>query len=338
MASFSPLCVRSPSPIVYIVEQFVEPLKAQDPLKGRASLTDYPAEVVAAFSDTFRTRVEQITIGDKATPRRKWNQRLFEVKRVRSIEQVPSVPRSGDIVLAFLYAPEKYFKDSSVSDQNEPDAVRALDEQWISAAWRVVYEWFHTKLVQKWESRLTSPKPPKGDSEIQPGNAGVSGVEYRGPFEAMLKAPGSQRVKVIYRRRVGLIDAGGVAGDALPVWSGRERVAMLKMLCDSADTPRLGPAAVNNVATKNLGGAAPKYLRALGWGLAYNLLHEFWHAARADGGHPLGTDGNLMIEQKPRATREGIVFDPSSIAAIQDHYIKTWCSDIVSKVSDIGTL
>jgi hypothetical protein len=324
--AFSPECINAVKPVVYIVERFWEPPNPQTPL----GLRSYPPEVVESFLATMRANLALINIGTSKTPREKWSVPLFQLRTVATIEDVPKLPPGGDVVLGFMHFPDLY--QLAVDPGRPPETIDSLPAEKLSASMDRLVQRFYDAMTAKWE-KLVTELLSKRQRAAPSGTVGTSYIK-RHDYKVHLKAGGKEK-KVVYTQRYGLIDVAHPAVDSLSVWSeGSQRAAMLSALFN-ADL-RLGPAVVAKVGKADAGG--PAYLRAVGRGLAYNLLHEFWHAARGSGDHPLGEQGNTMIEQQPSPTKEGLKLDPLSIAAIQDHYEATWGRDIAEKKVELGAL
>lgn len=314
--AFSPDCINAVKPVVYVVERFWE--------KTPLGLRNFPPEVVETFLDTVRANLALINIGTSKTPRDKWNVPLFTLKTVATIQEVPKLPPGGDVVLGFSHFPDSYYK-SRMDPALAPLVFGTLADSMARLAQR-----FYEAILVKWEKVVADLPSEREKPEAAP-DLGIS-LYYPIDREVNLKAGGKK--KVVNRTRLGLIDIGAPIAGALDVWPVNRIGSKLDKLLEA--NPRLGPAVVAEQGKAAATG--PAYLRAVGRGLAYNLLHEFWHAARGSADHFLGKNDHDLIESDPSPMRAGLKLDPRSVAAIQDHYEATWGRDIAEKKVELGSL
>jgi len=263
------------------------------------------------------------------------NQSLFKIENKPNLAQVPTFLGSGDVVLGFVHLPPYSIEDDELTVPPVSLINRVMDK---------VFDRFQTKIDSQLKAvgnektsvpKLRQPSPSDG-------KVGLSSFIHQAQT---VKTKKDKDQKVFYSIRIGIVDVGFAGGDAVAVWPEEKiRRKVLKLLSQVKNPDvGFGPQAVafvrqnlNSQDIKEIG-RLKDYLQAVGRELAYDLLHEFWHAAELTGEHPY-EGGNIHIEGTPSGTKPDLVFQPKAIQNILASYEKTWCKDIEEGRISVGDL
>jgi hypothetical protein len=79
------------------------------------------------------------------------------------------------------------------------------------------------------------------------------------------------------------------------------------------------------------------FLEAVGRGLAYNLLHEFWHATERRSDHPFDDQANT-IESEPSPLPKALRLRAETRKNIERQYELTWCRYIAQRRVNLGEI
>jgi hypothetical protein len=128
--------------------------------------------------------------------------------------------------------------------------------------------------------------------------------------------------------RLGIIDIAFPAAAALFVWPNiKDRLRVLDTLVGNGG---FGPYAITKLVS-----TGPRFAEAVGRGLAYNAVHEFWHASERRSGHPYNM-GNNFIEGNPSPLKNDLVFQAPAVKNILSEYEKTWCGGIQKGIKGLS--
>jgi hypothetical protein len=311
----SPECLASPRatmPTIFIVDKF---------LGSEGSLSQYPSEVISAFKEAFNSNISAI---NNMVPQRR---QLFNIdyKPNTTIEHAPKILGSGDIVLAFYYSPPYKVSQGVLSGKPSDvisDEFLGPEVTTLQNELNKLFLRYADKLKAQWKIIADNPPPRDLDqpSKIELEDSGQS-ISFQNIGTIKPKTKSGEVIKVFYSIKIGLIDVAFPAAQSTSVWGlQRERLKKLEVL-KKAEFAATGVAAL---------GAIPEqgtlYLKAVGRGLAYNLLHEFWHAATLQKAHHIR--GNQYIEGSPSPISVNIQFQKASIKNILSIYESTWCNFI----------
>jgi hypothetical protein len=320
--AFSPACTKAAAPKVFLVDRFVGQVGQPPPTEG---LADYPTETTTKLKELFEKelgRLERRTAKDG--PDAKNVPRLFTIERVKSLQDVPKLLQSGDVILAAIHLPDVYSVDQMADDSASAPVSLMKDviQKRIEESWAELDKsWAKVKDAKK------IPVRPKAVTDEAGQDPGLSWALHQ------VHTVGKRNI--FWSLRIGLIDVGWPAIDATRIFSQDPvRTALRAELAGGeAENPSLGPAAV--AAASNSSDAVKSkrdvFLKTVGKGLAYNFLHEFVHATCGQPGHPFGS-GSEEIEGRPRSTGDAdLHLKKEAIASIHRHYEETWCDDVTSK-------
>lgn len=308
--AFSASCVGAAKPRIYLVHQF---------LAGQGSLYDYPFGVLDSFDKTFDRNMDVLRRRSSQDSSSSRAPRLFDVVRVRDLKGVPKFLGSGDVVLGFTRFPP--YEVSQLQDElvGPQAATPTGSYNPISAAIDSLADRFWNAIVAQWKSKASNSPPVRGKRETAIPQVGIS-VSRLEPDRLVLRSGGS--AEVYYGYRLGIVDTAFPAAAALTAWDNSEvRHKRLQTL----SAKDFSPAAVREAAGATPRGAS--YLAIVGRGLAYNLLHEFWHVAERRADHPYPFSFRTIENEKGTLPGvEGIVFQPAAVENILKDYEKTWCA------------
>jgi hypothetical protein len=311
--NFTPACVKSAAPRIYLVDTFVE---------GQGRLTAYPETVRRAFKSAFEENISLFERRSAQTPPGKPGAPLFEITRLNNLAAVPAILGGGDIVLGMtLFPPYKLNKDfgsGEWSDLVGPEPDPSRKESRLSQAMQAMDRRFWDEIVRQWRARCAGA-PPRRQHVPLMAEPGLS-LAYRDNPTVTLKK-GGQR-KIYYAVRLGLIDAAFPAAAAVWAWNaGKQRSAQWAVLKKHEFSPQGVAAAAQ---TKNRT-ANDSFLQQVGRGMAYDLLHELCHAALRSADHPV--DDNKIIESVTGAKpRPGLKLQAATVTKVLAEYRDTWCS------------
>lgn len=271
----------------------------------------------------------------------KSTQPLFIYKEVDTLDRAPSVLDAGDIVICFTFFPN-FYQVGTLEGEFVSLDISGKDFTRLAQS---LFEAFRNSYSKEWKARCdpSSDKPdlsvPTADPE--PDTLGL-GTGFVSPVSLTLKS--SKKLSSFFAYRAGLIEAGSVVGIAAnQVWLGngslleKARRTFMKQLKDIAGGDEsFGPTAVSKVAALDPPSGYKKqyteFQDAVGRGLAYIALHEFWHASRGRQGHPKDESGgyNLRVIETPSSPsfRTDLVLLDASITEIIKNYEASWCSFI----------
>jgi hypothetical protein len=330
---------QSKRPIVYLVDRFVAgPQQAEAELPR---LSQYPADTLRVFRQTIERNLALLQI-PKGGP-------LFHIKSVRALADVPGFARGvpgflggGDVVLCLAHLPPYTLSEGTllVPPTTPLDGILAR----ILASFRANFD---AEWRAKADPSSALPAPDSGAlrRDALEGKAGISQATIIN--NATIKVKGTKATRLVYyNARVGIIDVGYPAAEGVFVWPSRVQGKVLKILARSAiDQPdaSFGPLAVSwvkqNLDPKVKEESKPEtvtaFLEAVGRGLAYGLLHEFWHVSERTGDHPYGT-GNNLIEGSAKATNATLQFHPEAVKKMLAGYEATWCKFLTEGRVAIG--
>jgi hypothetical protein len=321
---FAPGCVSGPKPKVFLIDTFIN--AGDDPTR---KLSAYPAETRQAFDREFMANLALLPLRKATDGPKKQVPPLFEVTTIPNLDGVPKLLGAGDVVLGFAYFPP-YDAEQMAEDTPVPTPQLAAEMQkLVRALWQAMTEaWAKVAIDPKGHPGLPKPEgPPAGDS-------GLSTFFF--PLIDNVKLKTGKQQKLYWSLRLGLVDVGWPASDALRVETlERKRVVLQQVLGQPDDEAQgFGPKAVAAVAEAS-DGLRERYLEVVGKGLAYTALHEFWHVAAGGAKHP-ARGGSEIIESSPRPTGPNLRFQQASIDAIVKHYESTWCKAITDGRRKIG--
>jgi hypothetical protein len=327
-------------PVIFLVEKF---------LNTAGNLAEYPDETKKSFDENFKRNIDLL----KANP----NLPLFTIQRTPTLDQVRDFLGAGDIVLGFVHLPPYQLvkgEEVAVKDKETGEKIRKTllteIERRPSGALEKEKDSLVNRFFKKIESRLNAASDPQHPPKIkppritQPGeDVGIGiGVAIHGALQVKLKK-GDEK-KVFFSIRVGIIDVGFPASQSVEVWADPQiRDKILKILA-TPEKSGFGPQTVSlvkqkvNPNNKREIDGLNDYLKSVGRGLAYNLLHEFWHAAQRTEDHPFER-GDAHIEGTPSPSkRNPLAFQNAAISEMLTDYENTWCKYIKEGRVGVGDL
>jgi hypothetical protein len=351
--SFARECVDNKTkPSVFLVNKF---LLGQNNEQKEGSLSEYPEETRQSFEHTFKTNLSLFMLKTANTPSSKDSPLLFEFRPVDDIVSVPHFLGAGDIVLAFVFFPSLYQIDA------DADTLKAGISDIVKKALDDLSGRFKADISSQWQ-KVVDPayRLPKDPSTV-PGETGTFsevGQSLSTQYSSSIKLrKGGKVQKMFYSYKVGVVDVGHPAADSVFVWANtKDRKQMLSILgqpevtTDPKKTKPIafGPKAVARVASM-AGDKKGEYLKSVGRGLAYNLLHEFWHVTSNISDHPV--QGNIYIEAAPSPTlprpdtekknkkaKDVLTLTDVSIKKIRTNYQNGWCKYIIDERKGIGDI
>lgn len=324
--TFNLKCIGDPEkkPTIFLVDEF---------FTGITRFSEYPPEAREAFQSTFAGNIDRLKISTaNSAPS------LFRIEAKTNLDQLPAFLGSGDVVLGFAHLPP-YAVNTIVSDLEIPP---------VSLVPRVLNRVVE-RFILKFESQLrivTNLTIPEGRLRPIPPAADNSGMSDFGRTVQTITTKDGKAHKIYFSVKIGVIDVGFPTAQAVQVWPERKiQDKILKVLSQpgKGDDLNFSPKAVASVPI-NINSQDNKesrhlkeYFQAVGRGLAYNLLHEFWHTAEEAPGHPYGL-GNGIIEGTPSCTKPGLVFQNAALQNMLANYEKTWCKFIQEGRVGMGDL
>jgi hypothetical protein len=313
---FANACIASPRPIAYVVDKFFE---------GSARLNDYPDPTRYAFARTFVANLTlmRITRGQKRLGGTQ--DLLLSFDMPSSLADVPSILEFGDLVLGFAHVPPYRVEDKLYLDGSDASLghVHALTE-----AMNALEERFRQAALSRWLLLARDGDRPPNFSvgDVSRADAGRSRwVAF--PHAIKLKKGG--QANTYFAWRLGLIDVAFPAAEAIPeIWQKEKERQQAMAVLQQSD---FGPKGIWQLARED-------YQESVGRGLAYNLLHELWHAAQETHLHPYALGNQVIENDDGTKPLPGIQYQPHVVKAIEDRYKTGWCKCITDKRVSLARL
>ena len=245
---------------------------------------------------------------------------LFLKQRVTALANVTSVLNAGDIVIVYDHTPPYNLNsDGGIAWPPVSDEAKVCRDLVTTA-----FKEYLTRLNAKSSAKLQNPPQSK---PIEAGDLGAASLQDYQSGMYPFKSGGAKLV--YYWAAFGVVNISAAINKAVYVF--KKQSGPLLDLLKAGD---FGLDAINNVIAKGLYTSA--YLAAVGRGLAYFTLHEFWHMTtpKRPDPHWLG-EGNMIIEGSADASDMSrddpalpLTLAPESIAAILQRYNDVWCTNL----------
>ncbi len=324
--SFSPDCIRSQSkPVVFLLNSF---LKTPN-IGNTGDFSAYPPDVKDSFNQVINKSFSLLFMRDSQDAQSRRGVPLFEIRRINSLSDVPTILNVGDIVAGFDHTPP--YEVASID--NSITYPPASDEARIS---RFVLERFKKSFREKFEQKFSTKLLPSSNEKIE--EAGDMGGFSDGSFfkfEATRRTGGA--FKGYFHEAVSIVNIASPAIESLYVYTDKSIIEKAKKILKEGqfDIPSVKKVADSCGVSKKI-----EYLKAVGRGLAYSLLHEFWHNATGESQHPSGSGG--MIERgphprfmDPKEPSQPMSLLENSVNKIITRYEKNWCGLSLKRIKNI---
>jgi hypothetical protein len=321
--AFAPQCINaSTKPVLYLVDSLVG---TDD--RTASKLSDFPQLVLTSFDTTLDATLQLMIMRKIQQPPTTLGTPLFVKKRVTSLADIPSVVNIGDIVVLYDYTPPYNLATGGViawPPVSEENKIVSLQKD-------RAYKVFQTRFNAKALDTKFKDQPLSKREEV--GDAGGASTHQLMKGRAQFKSGGKKRW--YHWAAFGVVNIAGPITKAL--YTFKKAQEPTQPLLDLLTKGNFGVEAVKTISDRR-GVTTNEYLKAVGRGLAYVTLHEFWHmtdpTSTPENPHSRG-EGNLIIEGSADAsdvhkqdTALPLTLMPESVTSILKFYNDEWCGNL----------
>jgi hypothetical protein len=325
---FAPQCAsaKATRPILYWVDTVVglEEGETGQPSREAGTLSSLPRAVMSKFDETLDASLRLLVIRTAQQSAKQGNTLFMGRHRVDKISYIPGYPvlSAGDVAVLYDHTPP-YDLNPTGSILWPPDSDEA---KWSRDLAKKAYNKYITGLKETSTAKIN---PPPEGKPVEPGAMGAASSKSFQTVKVKFKS-GAEKW-VYHWEAFATVNIASAISKAFFVFAGVRKGPPGKLF-DFIKAGEFSIAALNDANSKQL--TTPAFLEAVGRGLAYDTLHEFWHVTTPDNPEPhwLG-EGNNIIEGVPdpaKVSKSGqpLTLTQKSVDAILKRYDEIWCGSL----------